>query len=108
MTAVEFFEKNIVGTSFWKEIVRSLKENGLIDDADKFDYYAEKTFTNADNQTAARVPDDYSPYRYGEALQRLNDSMPILENPFKEEPQESTVSFEELYEHEILFPQICR
>ena len=62
MTAVEFFEKNIIGTSnfdFWKEIVRRLKENGLIDDADKFDYYAEKIFANADNQTAARVTDDY-------------------------------------------------
>lgn len=100
MTAVEFFEKNIVGTSnldFWKEIVRRLKESGLIDDADKFDYYAEKTFANTDNQTAARVADDYSPYRYGDALQRLNDSMPILENPFKEEPQEPTIDFEELY-----------
>lgn len=103
MTAVEFFEKNIVGTSnldFWKEIARRLKENGLIDDADKFVYYAEKTFANTDNQTAARVVDDYSPYRYGDALQRVCDSMPILENPFKEKSQEPTVSFEELYKHE--------
>lgn len=103
MTAVEFFEKNIIGTSnldFWKEIVRRLKENGLIDDADKFDYYAEKIFANADNQIAARVTDDYSPYRYGDALQRLCDSMPVLENPFKEKPQEPTIDFEELYKHE--------
>ena len=100
MTAVEFFEKNIVDTSnldFWKEIARRLKENGFIDDAGKFVYYAEKTFTNTDNQTAARVADDYSPYRYGDALQRVCDQMPILENPFKEEPQEPTVGFEELY-----------
>lgn len=103
MIAVEFFEKNVVGTSnfdFWKEIARRLKENGFIDDADKVVFYAEKTFANTDNQTAARVEDDYSPYRYGDALQRVCDSMPILENPFKEEPQEPTVSFEELYEHE--------
>lgn len=101
MIAVEFFEKNIVSTSnldFWKEIARRLKENGFIDDADKFVYYAEKFFANADNQTAARVTDDYSPYRYGDALQRVCDSMPILENPFKEEPQEPTICFEELYD----------
>lgn len=84
----------------FKQIVKLLEENGLVKDADEFDYYAEKIFANADNQAAARVTDDYSPYRYGDALQRLCDSMPVLENPFKEKPQEPTVSFEELYEHE--------
>lgn len=68
----------------FKQIVKLLEENGLVKDADEFDYYAEKIFANADNQTAARVTDDYSPYRYGDALQRLCDSMPVLENPFKE------------------------
>lgn len=84
----------------FKQIVKLLEENGLVKDADEFDYYAEKFFANADNQTAARVTDDYSPYRYGDALQRLCDSMPVLENPFKEKPQEPTIDFEELYKHE--------
>lgn len=84
----------------FKQIVKLLEENGFVKDADEFYYYAEKAFANADNQTAARVTDDYSPYRYGDALQRLCDSMPVLENPFKEKPQEPTIDFEELYKHE--------
>lgn len=84
----------------FKQIVKLLEENGLVKDADEFYYYAAKAFANADNQTAARVTDDYSPYRYGDALQRLCDSMPVLENPFKEKPQEPTIDFEELYKHE--------
>lgn len=84
----------------FKQIVKLLEENGLVKDADEFDYYAEKIFANADNQTAARVTDDYSPYRYGDALQRLCDSMPVLENPFKEKQQEPTIDSEELYKHE--------
>ena len=85
---------------YFKQIVKLLEENGLIKDADEFDYYAEKIFANADNQTAARVTDGYSPYRYGDALQRLCDSMPVLENPFKEKSQEPMIDFEELYKHE--------
>lgn len=84
----------------FKQIVKLLEENGLVKDADEFYYYAEKAFANADNQTAARVTDGYSPYRYGDALQRLCDSMPVLENPFKEKPQEPMIDFEELYKHE--------
>ena len=84
----------------FKQIVKLLESNGLVKDADEFDYYAEKIIANANNQTATRVIDDYSPYRYGDALQRVCDSMPVLENPFKEKPHEPTINFEELYGHE--------